>query len=114
MPLASGLVYMKCVWKRNIDSKALYGKTGLGRTLTYDIDEKQSDDPNVLVHIQIKYVNTFEDVVRYLAYAPSLPNHMQPLDGIILLGVGELLSRQSNSSNMELTHLCEWYNNVSF
>ena len=74
-----------------------------------DIDEKQSDDPNVLAHIQIKYVNSLDDVIRYLAYAPSLPNHMQPLDGIILLGVGELLSRQSNSSNMELTHLCEWY-----
>ena len=74
-----------------------------------DIDEKQSDDPNVLAHIQIKYVNSLDDVIRYMAYAPSLPNHMQPLDGIILLGVGELLSRQSNSSNMELTHLCEWY-----
>ena len=29
--------------KKNIDTKALYGKTGLGRIMTYDIDEKQKN-----------------------------------------------------------------------
>ena len=29
--------------EKNIDSKALYGKTGLGRIMTYDIDEKQKN-----------------------------------------------------------------------
>eukprot|EP00571_Detonula_confervacea_P013690 CAMPEP_0172306700 /NCGR_PEP_ID=MMETSP1058-20130122/7714_1 /TAXON_ID=83371 /ORGANISM="Detonula confervacea, Strain CCMP 353" /LENGTH=370 /DNA_ID=CAMNT_0013018669 /DNA_START=56 /DNA_END=1165 /DNA_ORIENTATION=+ len=61
-------------------------------------------EPSLLGHIQIKYVNSLADVVRYLAYALSLPEHLQPLDGICLLGVGELLSRQNNNI-MELTHI---------
>ena len=63
--------------------------------------------PNLLQHIQIKYVTSITDVVKYLAYAPSLPNQLQPLDGIFVLGIGNLLSSGQNSS-MELTHLCKF------
>lgn len=63
-------------------------------------------DQALLDQIQIKYVTSLEDAVRYLVYSASLPDHLQPLDGIFLLGVGELLSRQNNAA-MELTHLCE-------
>ena len=62
--------------------------------------------PNLLQHIQIKYVTSINEVVKYLAYAPSLPTHLQPLDGIFVLGLGNLLSSGQNSS-MELTHLCK-------
>ena len=63
--------------------------------------------PNLLQHIQIKYVTSINEVVKYLAYAPSLPNHLQPLDGIFVLGMGNLLSSGQNIS-MELTHLCKF------
>jgi hypothetical protein len=63
--------------------------------------------PNLLQHIQIKYVTSITEVVKYLAYAPSLPNHLQPLDGIFVLGMGNLLSSGQNIS-MELTHLCKF------
>lgn len=62
--------------------------------------------PNLLQHIQIKYVTSISEVVKYLAYAPSLPTHLQPLDGIFVLGMGNLLSSGQNSS-MEFTHLCK-------
>ena len=62
--------------------------------------------PNLLQHIQIKYVTSINEVVKYLAYAPSLPNHLQPIDGIFVLGMGNLLSSGQNSS-MELTNLCK-------
>jgi len=62
--------------------------------------------PNLLQHIQIKYVTSITEVLKYLAYAPSLPNHLQPIDGIFVLGMGNLLSSGQNSS-MELTHLCK-------
>lgn len=70
-------------------------------------DGERGWDSTLLGQIQIKYVNSLEDVVRYLAYCPSLPEHLQPLDGVLLFGMGELLSRQNNI--MELTHLrkCE-------
>ena len=60
--------------------------------------------PNLLQHIQIKYVTSITEVVKYLAYAPSLPTHLQPLDGIFVLGMGNLLSSGQNSS-MEFTHV---------
>ncbi|KAL7535789.1 hypothetical protein ACHAXR_006728 [Thalassiosira sp. AJA248-18] len=70
---------------------------------------KDSDnwDPNLLGHIQIKYVTSPGDVIRYLTYAPSLPEHLQPLDGIFLLGMGELLSQENKivPNVMELTHI---------
>ena len=62
--------------------------------------------PNLLQHIQIKYVTSITEVLKYLAYAPSLPNHLQPIDGIFVLGMGNLLSSGQNSS-MELTNLCK-------
>ena len=62
-------------------------------------------DPTLLGQIQIKYVTSLADVIGFLAYATSLPDHLQPLDGIFLLGVGEILPRQN--VNMELTHLRE-------
>ena len=63
--------------------------------------------PNLLQHIQIKYVTSITEVVKYLAYSPSLPTHLRPLDGIFVLGMGNLLSSGQNS-NMELTHLCKF------
>lgn len=65
------------------------------------MDDGNIWDPNVLGQIQIKYVNSFADVRRYLAYAPSLPGNMQPLDGIFLLGLGELMSRNDHNGIME-------------
>eukprot|EP00579_Thalassiosira_antarctica_P000647 CAMPEP_0201868278 /NCGR_PEP_ID=MMETSP0902-20130614/2235_1 /ASSEMBLY_ACC=CAM_ASM_000551 /TAXON_ID=420261 /ORGANISM="Thalassiosira antarctica, Strain CCMP982" /LENGTH=371 /DNA_ID=CAMNT_0048393605 /DNA_START=45 /DNA_END=1160 /DNA_ORIENTATION=+ len=68
------------------------------------INDGEKWDPTLLGQIQIKYVNSLADVIRYLAYAPSLPEHLQPLDGIFLLGLGELLTRQNNNV-MEFTHI---------
>jgi len=67
--------------------------------------------PNLLQHIQIKYVTSITEIVKYLAYSPSLPNHLQPLDGIFVLGMGSLLSSGQNSS-MEFTHLCKFVESV--
>jgi len=67
--------------------------------------------PNLLQHIQIKYVTSITEVLKYLAYSPSLPNHLQPLDGIFVLGMGSLLSSGQNSS-MEFTHLCKFVESV--
>jgi hypothetical protein len=82
-------------------------------------------DQSILNHIQIKYVNSLTDVIKYLAYASSLPHCLQPLEGIFLLGLGDLLSRSVSVDNgtttmskhrhyggtsgiMELTNICKW------
>ena len=67
-------------------------------------DNSRERDQSALNQIQIKYVNSIEDVVRYLIYAPSLPQHLVPLEGIFLLGLGDLISRES-SGIMELTNV---------
>ncbi|KAL9182802.1 hypothetical protein ACHAXT_004081 [Thalassiosira profunda] len=69
------------------------------------IDGQQQWDPSVLGHVQIKYVSSLKEVLAYLAYAPSLPDHRQPLEGIFILGAGELLSREATRTSMEFTHL---------
>ncbi|ACI64746.1 predicted protein [Thalassiosira pseudonana CCMP1335] len=56
-------------------------------------------DQSILNHIQIKYVNSLKDVIKYLAYASSLPHYLQPLEGIFLLGLGDLLSRSVSVEN---------------
>jgi hypothetical protein len=71
--------------------------------LRYGVDGDERWDPTLLEQIQIKYVTSLAEVIQYLAFATSLPDHLQPLDGIVLLGVGKLLPRQN--INMELTHL---------
>lgn len=71
--------------------------------LRNEIDENEKWDPTLLEQIHIKYVTSLAEVIQFLAYAPSLPDHLQPLDGIFLLGIGELFMRQN--INMELTHL---------
>lgn len=65
-----------------------------------DVAGYDRDQSEVLNHIHIKYVNTIQDVIRYLAYAPSLPNHMMPSSGIFIMGLGDLITQQ-----MELTHV---------
>lgn len=66
-------------------------------------------DETLLNQIHIKYVSSFSDMIKYLAYAPSLPDHLQPLDGIFVLGLGDFLSRDNNASGLtEMTHVCEW------
>ena len=67
-------------------------------------DNSKERDQLALNQIQIKYVNSIEDVMRYLIYAPSLPQHLVPLEGIFLLGLGDLISRES-SGIMELTNV---------
>lgn len=71
--------------------------------LRYGVDGDERWDPTLLGQIQIKYVTSLAEVIQYLAYATSLPDQLLPLDGIVLLGMGELLPRQN--INMELTHL---------
>ena len=56
-----------------------------------------------LGRISVKYVKTSSDVVKYLAYATSLPDHARPSRGLFLLGAGDCLPRQNAS--MELVHL---------
>ena len=60
-------------------------------------------DPVALGRISVKYVKTSSDVVKYLAYATSLPDHARPSRGIFLLGAGDCLPRQN--VGMELVHL---------
>lgn len=70
-------------------------------------NEQNAWDENLLDQIHIKYVTCLSDLIKYLAYAPSLPHHLQPLDGIFVLGLGGLLLRDSGASAMtELTHAC--------
>ncbi len=78
-------------------------------------NEKQRKwDTHLLDNIHIQYVQSIEEVIRYLMYAPSLPKHLQPFDGIILFGVGKLCShgrgedlRERDLSNVEISHLCK-------
>jgi len=67
-----------------------------------DVSPSTTTYTHLLHNIQIKYVNSMPDAIRYLAYAPSLPDCMQPLDGIFILGLGDLVSR---GQSIELTHL---------
>ena len=74
------------------------------------MDDGQDEwDQTMLGNIHIKYVNSLGDIIRFLAYAPSLPGHLQPLDGIFLLGLGELVSRENRNTTgvMEFTHVGE-------
>jgi hypothetical protein len=64
-------------------------------------------DDKLLNHIHIKYVNSLSDLIKYLVYVPSLPNWLQPINGLFVLGLNDLLSRDSASSLTELTHACK-------
>ena len=69
-------------------------------------EERNTMDQSALDRIQIRYVNSIQDVIRYLVYAPSLPKHLIPDRGIFILGLGDLISREQHSgSMMELTHV---------
>ncbi len=68
-------------------------------------DKSRERDQSALNQICIRYVNSIEDVIRYLVYAPSLPKHLIPLEGIFLLGLGDLISREHSAGVMELTHV---------
>jgi hypothetical protein len=86
-------------------------ESNLSQTLPF-VDnnaDSQQWDQNVLNQIHIKYVNSLSDLIRYLAYAPSLPEHLQPLDGVFVMGLGELLSREINTAgSTEMTHAREF------
>lgn len=77
--------------KRNIDSKALYGKTGLGRTLTYDIDEKQKNfqyTENVLKsygRILSSEGGDNSPLKKYSAKIYSIINTIKNSKGIVLI-----------------------------
>lgn len=71
-----------------------------------DVSPSPTTYTHLLHNIQIKYITSLPDAIRYLAYAPSLPDCMQPLDGIFILGLGDLVSRGRGQS-IELTHLCK-------
>ncbi|KAL7485799.1 hypothetical protein ACHAW6_011393 [Cyclotella cf. meneghiniana] len=78
--------------------------TSLLFTSTYNGDSTEWDE-KILNQIHIKYVNAPADLIRYLAYAPSLPAHLQPLEGIFVIGLGDLMSRENQTSGiMEMTH----------
>mmetsp|Transcript_10173 Transcript_10173/g.20465 ORF Transcript_10173/g.20465 Transcript_10173/m.20465 type:complete len:283 (-) Transcript_10173:84-932(-) len=76
-------------------------------------DKSRERDQSALNQIQIRYVNSIEDVIKYLAYAPSLPQHLIPLDGIFLLGLGDLISRES-AGIMELTNILSILSDTGF
>lgn len=76
-------------------------------------DKSRERDQSALNQIQIRYVNSIEDVIKYLAYAPSLPPHLIPLDGIFLLGLGDLISRES-AGVMELTNILSILSDTGF
>ena len=66
-------------------------------------------DESVLERICIKYVDKIQDVVKFLAYAPSLPEALRP-DAICLLGLHRLLPSRVESGTrgagvMELIHV---------
>jgi len=67
-------------------------------------DKSRERNQSALNQICIRYVNSIEDVIRFLVYAPSLPKHLIPLEGIFLLGLGDLISREHSAGVMELTH----------
>lgn len=76
-------------------------------------DLSRERDHSALDQIQIKYVNSIEDVVRYLIYAPSLPQHLIPMEGIFILGLGDLISRES-AGIMELTNILSVLSDTGF
>ena len=68
----------------------------------------------LLNQIYIKYIDSLSDLVKYLMYAPSLPRHLQPLDGICVLGLSDLLSRENATLGLtELIHTREFVVNES-
>ena len=74
-------------------------------------------DESVLGRIRIKYVDSIQDVVKFLAYAPSLPEALRP-EGICLLGLHRLLpSRKETGSRgsdvMELIHVLSLLSNTA-
>lgn len=77
--------------KKNIDSKALYGKTGLGRTLTYNIDEKQKDfqyTQNVIDNYGRIFSSEGGDnapLKKYSAKIYSIINTIKNSKGIVLI-----------------------------
>mmetsp|Transcript_13887 Transcript_13887/g.29792 ORF Transcript_13887/g.29792 Transcript_13887/m.29792 type:complete len:413 (+) Transcript_13887:96-1334(+) len=69
-------------------------------------------DIQLLNNVHIQYVQSIEEVIRYLMYAPSLPKQLQPLDGIFLLGIGKLCShgryedsKERDIPKMEISHV---------
>lgn len=65
-------------------------------------------DEKMLNQIHIKYVSTLSDLNKYLAYVPSLPESMQPLDGIFVIGLGDLLPRGNRAVEFTgLTNTCK-------
>ena len=77
--------------KKNIDSKALYGKTGLRRTLTYDIDEKKKNfqyTDNVLKSYGRIFSSEGGDnspLKKYSAKIYSIINTIKNSKGIVLI-----------------------------
>lgn len=74
-------------------------------------------DESVLGRIQIKYVDSIQDVVKFLAYAPSLPEALRP-EGICLLGLHRLLSSRKETGSrgvdvMELIHVLSLLSNTA-
>ncbi|KAL7500514.1 hypothetical protein ACHAWT_008335 [Skeletonema menzelii] len=78
-----------------------------------DDESSRERDQSALNQIQIKYVNSIEDVIRYLTYSPSLPQHLVPLEGIFLLGLGDLISLES-AGIMELTNILSILSDTGF
>ena len=73
-----------------------------------DDDDDGKWDPAALDRIRIKYVSSLSDVVGYLAYVTSLPDHSRPSRGLFLLGANDCLSSRQNVG-MELVHLREFF-----
>ena len=77
--------------RKNIDSKALYGKTGLGRTLTYEIDNKQKNfnyTENALKsygRILSSEGNENSPLKKYSAKIYSIINTIKNSKGIVLI-----------------------------
>ena len=72
------------------------------------INNQSHWDENILNQIHIKYITSISDLNKYLAYAPSLPGPLQPLDGIFLMGLGDLLSKGNGLVEFTgMTNACE-------
>ena len=68
---------------------------------------RDDDMSTALERIGVRYVDSLSDVVGYLAYVTSLPDHLRPSRGIFILGIGEILPRRREGAGMELIHLRE-------
>lgn len=98
---------MNCLHLADGRAGAVFGNaSGNGNQRNWDV--------HLLNNIHIQYVQSIEEVIRYLMYAPSLPQKLQPLDGIILLGIGKLCSngrgedpRERDIPKMEISHVCK-------